>query len=175
VAVVAVSVIVAIIVIILHRAPGQTGGSPPKPTSVTSGSASPKAGAIPTSGTVLARFTTEAKEFEAANVKVTHALAGGSTLSVAQVKEGVSPYITALENFDFTLHFTAWPQYLQVPSENLMFGNQVLLSWLQSISSQNSASLSSWFTQLYTLGSRAETADNFFLSDLGLAPTSSYP
>jgi hypothetical protein len=124
---------------------------------------------------VLARFTAATKELDAANVTVTHVLARGSSLSLTQVKEGVSPYIAALENFDFTLHFTAWPQALQIPSEDLMFGNQVLVSWLQSISSQSSATLSSWFTQLYRLGSQAETADNFFRHNIGLAPTSSYP
>jgi hypothetical protein len=171
---VAAVVVAVIIAIILRSAPGQTGGSSPKLTSTTSTSASHKA-AIPVSSTAPARFTAATKVLDAANVRVTHVLAGGSRLSLTQVKEGVSPYLAALENFDFTLHFTAWPQSLQIPSEDLMFGNQVLVSWLQSLSSQNSATLSSWFTQLYRLGSQAETADNFFRKDLGLATTTSYP
>jgi hypothetical protein len=169
---VAISIIVAII---LHIDHGHTGGSSPSSTSVTTAGSAPQKTTIPGSSTGLARFTAAARKFDAANVTATHALAAGSTMSVAQVEEGVSPYIAALENFDFTLHFTAWPQTLQIPSEDLMFGNQVLISWLRSISSQTSATLGPWFTELYTLGSRAETADNFFLGDLGLPPTSSYP
>jgi hypothetical protein len=106
---------------------------------------------------------------------VNHALTGGSSQTVTQVNEAVSPYIGALQRFDFTLHLMVWPQSMQVPSENLMLRNQALVSFLQSISSESQSELPSWFSQLHSLASRAETADNQIRKDIGLATTTSFP
>jgi hypothetical protein len=64
-------------------------------------------------------------------------------VTVAQVTQAVSPYITGLENFDFTLHFVVWPQSMQVPSQDLLLRNQALVCFLQSISSESPATMSS--------------------------------
>jgi hypothetical protein len=169
----AIVVVVIIVTIIRHNAPGQTPGSL-TPTSVTSGSTGHTA-VIPVSSTVLAQFTAATKDLDAANVVVNHGLAGGGSQTVTQVNEAVSPYIGALQRFDFTLHLMVWPQSMQVPSENLMLRNQALVSFLQSISSESQSELPSWFSQLHALASRAETADNQIRKDIGLATTTSFP
>jgi hypothetical protein len=173
--VVAAIVVVLIVTIIRHNSPGQTPGSlTPQTVKSGSGTTSPTA-TVAVSSSVLNTFTTTTRSLDAANVTISRALANPSSLTVAQVGQAVSPYITALENFDFTLHITAWPQSMQVPSEDLWLRNQALVSFVQSISSESPAALPSWFSQLRSLGSRAETADNLVRKDIGLGTTTSYP
>jgi hypothetical protein len=172
---VAVLVVVLIVTIIRHNSPGQTPGTL-TPTSVKSGSATTAPTAtIAVSSAVLTTFTTATKTLDTANVAATQAFAKGSSLTVPEVSQAASPYIAALENFDFTLKITAWPPSLQVPSENLMVRNQALVSFLQSGASESPGELPSWFSQLHELGARAETADNLIRRDLGLATTTSFP
>lgn len=179
--VVAALVVVLIVTLIWHNSPGQTPNQtlnrPATQTTVTSGSAAKTS--TPTVGDVssdsLTKFGTATRSLDAANVTVSHALASRNTLTVAQVSQAVSPYVTALENFDFTLHLTTWPPSMQVPTEDLMLRNQALVSFLQSSSSETQGALPSWFSQLHALGSRAETADNQVRKDLGLSTTTSYP
>jgi hypothetical protein len=170
---VAALVVVIIVTIIRHSSPGQTPGSL-TPETVKSGS-SAQTPVVSVSATVLTQFTNATRGLDAANTTASQALASGSSMTVAQVTQAVSPYITALENFDFTVHFVVWPQSMQVPGQDLILRNQALVSFLQSITSENQATMSSWFSQLHALGNRAETADNLVRKDLGLAATSSYP
>jgi hypothetical protein len=170
--VLAILAVVIFIAIVRHHNPGQTQGSL-TPTSVKS---EPAHTAVPSlSQTVPVTFIAATKNFDAANAFVKRALAGGSSLPVAQIQPVVSFYIAELEKYDFTLHITAWPTSLQGPSENLMLGNQALVSFLQSFPSMTPATLNSWFTQLHSLGAQAETADNFFRKDIALAPSTYYP
>jgi hypothetical protein len=170
--VVAILAVVLFIAIVRHHNPGQTPGSL-TPTSVKS---EPAHTAVPSlSQTVPPAFIAATRNFDAANAFVKGALAGGSSLPAAQAQQVVSFYIGELEKYDFTLHIAAWPRSLQDPSENLMLGNQALVAFLRSFSSMTPATLSSWFTQLHSLGAQAETADNFFRKDIGLAPSTYYP
>jgi hypothetical protein len=166
---VAIVAVVLFIAIVRHHNPGQTPG-PPTPASVQPTPAA-HAAVIP----VPAPFIAATKNFDAANAFVQHALADGSSLPQAQVQQIVSFYIGELEKYDFTLHISAWPQSLQGPSDDLMLGNQALVSFLQSFSSETQGEMPSWFSQLHGLSSQAETADNFFRKDIGLAPSTYYP
>jgi hypothetical protein len=164
--------VVLFIAVVRHHNPGQTPGSL-TPTSVKS---EPAHTAVPSlSQTVPPAFIVATRNFDAANAFVKRALGGGSSLPVAQAQPVVSFYIGELEKYDFTLHITAWPRSLQGTSENLMLGNQALVSFLQSFPSVTPATQSSWFTQLHSLGAQAEAADNFFRKDIGLAPSTYYP
>ena len=168
---VAVVVIVVVVAIIRSNSPGSTPGSL-TPETVKAGT---HAALIPVSATVLDQFTVASTGLNAANVTVTHALATSSGQSVAQVTQELSPYVTSLSEFAYTVHFVAWPQALQVPAQDLTLRTQDFISFLQSISSESTATLKSWFGQLHTLANETETADNLVRKDVGLASTSSYP
>ena len=169
--VVAVVVVVIIVAIIRANSPGSTPGSL---TPLTVKSETHKE-LIPVSNTVLNQFTVASTRLNAANVTVTHALATSSGQSVAQVTQELSPYVTSLSEFAYTVHFVAWPQGLQVPAQDLTLRTQDFISFLQSISSESTATLSSWFAQLHALANETEAADNLIRKDVGLASTSSYP
>ena len=94
---------------------------------------------------------------------------------MAQVTQELSPYVTSLSDFAYTVHFVAWPQALQVPAQDLTLRTQDFISFLQSISSESTATLNSWFAQLHALANETEAADNLIRKDVGLASTSSYP
>ena len=169
--VLAIIVVVVIVAIIRSQSPGSTSGDL-TPVSVTSGG---HAALIQVSPTVLNQFTDASTNLDTANVTITHALADSEGASVTQVTQEVTPYITSLSEFVYTLHFVAWPQAMQVPAQDLTLRTQALISFLQSISSESTASLNSWFAQLHSLANETETADNLVRRDVGLATTSSYP
>jgi hypothetical protein len=56
---------------------------------------------------VLSTFTTTTKSLDAANVTVSHTLANGSKLAVAQFSQRCRRTYRRW-NLDFTLHLTAW-------------------------------------------------------------------
>jgi hypothetical protein len=168
---VAVVVVVIVVAIIRSNSPGSTGGDL-TPVTVESGS---HAALIPVSKTDLTEFSNISKKLNTANVTVTHALASSSGQSVAQVTQEISPYVTSLSEFAYTVHFVAWPQAMQVPAQDLTLRTQAFISFLQSISSESTATLNSWFAQLHALANETEAADNLVRKDVGLASTSSYP
>jgi hypothetical protein len=129
---------------------------------------------IPVSSVVKADFVTASTPLDAANVTVTKALSANSQ-SVAQVALAITPYVTALNNFDAKIHTVPWPAAMALPSEALIQKTQALMTFTTSISSVNAATLNSWVTQLRTLATEAQTSDNVVRKDIGLAATSSYP
>jgi hypothetical protein len=169
--VVAVIVVVVLVAVIRSQSPGSTSGDL-TPVSVKSGS---HAAFVLASPTVVTQFTDASTRLDTANVAISHALANSKGASVAQVTQEVTPYVTSLSEFVYTLHFVAWPQALQVPAQDLTLRAQALISFLRSISSESTASLNSWFAQLRSLANETETADNLVRRDIGLAATSSYP
>jgi hypothetical protein len=167
----AIVVVVVVVAIIRSNSPGSTPGSL-TPETVKSGTHAPL---IPVSTTVLTQFTVASTRLNAANVTVTHALADSSGQSVAQITQELSPYVTSLTDYAYTVHFIAWPLAMQVPAEDLTLRTQDLISFLQSISSETTGTLKSWFAQLHTLANETETADNLVRKDVGLDSNSSYP
>ena len=167
----AVVVVVVVVAIIRSNSPGSTPGSL-TPETVKSGT---HAALIPVNNTVLAQFTVASTSLNAANVTVTHALADSSGQSVAQITQELSPYVTSLTDFAYTVHSVAWPLAILVPAQDLTLRAEDFISFLQSISSESTATLKSWIAQLHTLANETETADNLVRRDVGLASTSSYP
>jgi hypothetical protein len=145
------------------------------PTTVKSGGSAPPAATIPVSSSLKASFLSISNVLDAANVTVTQKLASSNNQPVAQVAQEITPYVTALDTFNFKTHFIAWPQSLQVPSEDLTLRTKSLISFLDSVSSASPATLNSWFTQLHALASMTQTADNLIRKDIGLTATTSYP
>jgi hypothetical protein len=168
----AVIIVVVIVAVIRMNAPGATSGSL-TPETVTH-QKSPVA-RVPVTTTTKTAFLSAANRLDVANVAVTQELASSSGQSVTQIAQETAPYVTALNTFDFSLRFIAWPEAMQVPSQGLTLRTQALATFLPSISSANTATLPSWEAQFHVLASRAEAAANLVRRDIGLRSTNSYP
>jgi hypothetical protein len=169
---VAAIIVIVIVAIIRMSAPGSTSGSL-TPTTVTH-STSPVA-KIPVSSNVKGAFVSASAKMSAANVTVTQALASSSGQSVAQITQEVTPYATALNTFNYTLHFVTWPAAMQVPSTDLTLRTGALATFIASISSVNTTTLGAWISQFHALAAQTETAANLVRGDIGLSNTTSYP
>jgi hypothetical protein len=169
---VAAIIVVVIVAIIRMSAPGSTSGNL-TPTTVTH-STSPVA-KIPVSSNVKSAFVSASAKMTAANVTVTQALASSSGQTVAQITQEVTPYATALNTFNYTLHFVTWPEAMQVPSTDLTLRTGALATFIASISTVNTTTLGAWISQFHALAAQAETAANLVRSDIGLRNTTSYP
>jgi hypothetical protein len=168
---VAAVIVVVVVAVLRARGPGLPSGSL-TPVTVKSGAHSVLK---PVSQTVLTQFNVASERLNTANDNITQALAASNGASVAQVTREVTPYATALSDFDYTVHFIAWPGTMRAPVQELGLRTQALISFLGSVSSQGPATLNSWFGQLYALGNEAQTADNLVRLDVGMPTTSSYP
>jgi hypothetical protein len=115
------------------------------------------------------------KPLGAASYTVTQALASSSIRPVAQVNQEVTPFESALNAFDFQLHYIAWPEAMTVPAKDLTLRIQELASFISSISTVNSATLAPWLSQLHALSMTAQSADNLVRKDIGLPAISSFP
>jgi hypothetical protein len=170
--VIAVVVVIIIVEIIRVSAPSPNSDTL-TPTTVTSTTA--PVASIAVSRAVKTQFESASTTLDAANVTLTQALASSSGQSVAQVAQEVAPYVTALNTFQYELHFIAWPEAMQVPSEDLTLRTQTLVTFLASVSSANSSTLTSWTAQLHALAAKTQTADNLVRKDIGMSATTSYP
>jgi len=172
--VVAAVAVIVIVFSIKHFASGQGPDAltPTSPTTTTS--TIPKA-IIPVSSVVKSQFITLSKPLGAASYTVTQALASSSIRPVVQVNQEVTPFESALNAFDFQLHYIAWPETMTVPARDLALRIQTLATFISSISAVNSATLSTWLTQLHALSMTAQSADNLVRKDIGLPVISSFP
>jgi hypothetical protein len=168
-------IVVAIVAIIRSSAANPNPSDSLTPTSVTHTTSAATPALIPVSSSVKSAFSAASVDLTAANVAVTRALAGGAAQSPAQVAQEVAPYVTALDTFNFKNHFLAWPETLQVPSEDLTLRTDELIHFLSSISSASPTTLTSWFAQLHSLARLTETTDNAIRKDIGLPASNSYP
>jgi hypothetical protein len=168
-------IVVAIVAIIRSSAANPNPSDSLTPTSVTHTTSAATPALIPVSSSVKSAFSAASVDLTAANVAVTRALAGGAAQSPAQVAQEVAPYVTALDTFNFKNHFLAWPETLQVPSEDLTLRTDELIHFLSSISSASPTTLTSWFAQLHSLARLTETTDNAIRKDIGLPTSNSYP
>jgi hypothetical protein len=173
IAVIAIAIVIVIIVVIRLTVANPSSGSL-TPTTVHSGATTGSSALIPVSSAVKADFVAASNPLDAANVTVTKALSG-SGQSVAQVALEITPYVTALNNFDAAIHTVPWPSAMQLQSEALIQKTQALLTFTTSISSVNAATLNSWVAQFRVLAADAQNSDNLVRKDIGLAATTNYP
>jgi hypothetical protein len=170
---ISIAIVIVILIVIRLTAPSPTSGSL-TPSTVTSSQTTGRTTPILVSNTVKTDFVTASTPLDAANITVTKALSG-SNQTVAQVAQAITPYVTALNNFDAAIHTVPWPASMQPPSEALLQKTQALITFMTSINSVNAATLSSWVTQLRTLATDTQVSDNALRKDVGVATTTNYP
>ena len=99
----------------------------------------------------------------------------GSTPSTTQLAPAVTAYGSALNLYDFQLHFIAWPASMQPAIQYDHAQLKALMSFLQSFSIVTPTGMSAWLTDLHNRAGTAQSADNVIRKDLGLPSSSSFP
>jgi hypothetical protein len=130
----------------------------------------------PVDAAKLTRYEGYAVGLQRANEAATRGfVAAGSTPSAAQVAGIVTAYRSALNLYDFQLHFIAWPAAMQtaIATDHAQF--QALMSFLQSYPNISPTGVSAWLTQLHNRTGSTAAADNVVRNDLGLSNSSAWP
>ena len=130
----------------------------------------------PISAPQLTRYEGYAEGLVKANETATKAfVADGSTPTQAQVAPVVAAYWTAINLYDFQLHFIQWPASMQTAIANDHAQMHALLSVLKAFSEVSGTGVGAWLSQLHNRTATAQSADNEVRQDLGLSATSSFP
>ena len=168
-------VVVVIVGAIRLTSKSNNSGSGLSATTTTSAHrSSPKV--APISAPQLTLYEGYAEGLEKANETATKAfVADGSTPTQAQVAPVVAAYRTAINLYDFQLHFVQWPASMQTAIADDHAQLHALLSVLASYSEVSGTGVGAWLSQLHNRTATTQTADNQVRQDLGLSPSSSFP
>ena len=130
----------------------------------------------PISTAQLTNYQGYAETFQEANVVATKAFASaGSAPKPAQLTAASTAYGSALNLYDFQLHFIQWPASMQTAIVIDHAQLKSLMSFLQTLNEVSATGTGPWLSQLHDRASTAETADNHIREDLGLPTSSSFP
>lgn len=127
------------------------------------------------SASVRAAFTSAAQPLDTADATLSKAIAGNAGGSVAQLAQAVTPYVTALNTFDYKIHQISWTPAEQLESERLEIQAKDVVNYASTISSTTSATSAAWVTHLQALGASAQSSDNALRSMVGVAKVSDFP
>ena len=124
----------------------------------------------------LTKYKQYAQALQTANDTATKGFASaGSTPTPAQIAAVVTRYWTALNLYDFQLHFIQWPASMQAAIAVDHARLKSLMSFLKSISFVGPTGMNLWLSDLHNLTNTTQTADNQIHQDLGLPSSSSFP
>jgi hypothetical protein len=165
---------------VTHKDPGSSGPSLPAPTTATTQPATSNpaqaASVAPIDSSQLAQYEQFAAALQTANGVAAKAFVdAGSTLTTTQLAPVVTAYGSALNLYDFQLHFIAWPASMQpaIQADHVQF--KALMSFLQSFSIVTPTGMSAWLSDLHSRAGTTQAADNVIRKDLGLPSSSSFP
>jgi hypothetical protein len=187
VAVLCLAAAVAVILVIwgirmTHKNPASSGPSlPPASTSSTQPSTSQTvqtttAVVAPIDSAQLTQFEQYSAGLQTANATAAKAFVdAGSTVSTTQLAPVVTAYGSALNLYDFQLHFIQWPTSMQSAIQAEHAQLKALMSFLQSFSIVTPTGMSAWLFDLHSRAGSAQSTDNEIRRDLGLPNTSSFP
>jgi hypothetical protein len=181
VAVLCLAAVLAVILIIwgirlAHKGSGSPSLPPPSTAAQHSTSQATQAPVAPIDSAQLAQYEQYASGLQKANMTATNGFIGaGSTPTVAQLTPVVAAYRTALNLYDFQLHFIQWPASMQnaIQVDHAQF--TALDSFLQAFSLVSPTGTGTWLSNLRSRISTTEAADNQVRKDLGLPSSSSFP
>ncbi len=181
VAVLCLAAVVVVILIIwgirlVHNGPGSGAPSLPPPSTAARHATSHTAFVAPIDNAQLAQYEQYAAGLQKANIAATSGfISAGSTPTTAQLTPVVTAYRTALNLYDFQLHFIQWPASMQSAIQVDHGQLTALLSLLQSFSLVSSTGTSVWLSDVRDRASTTQTADNEIRHDVGLPSSSSFP
>jgi Domain of unknown function (DUF4190) len=144
------------------------------PRTATSTASSPAA-AVFVRSPEKAAFSAASTSLDAANDTFTRSLASNTGNSVPGIAQAVTPYVTALTTFDYKLRHISWSPNVQIQIETLGLRTQDLIKFLATISSVTAATSGAWTTQLRSLATASQSADNAVRTIIGIPKTSDFP
>ena len=169
--------VVAVVLIVggIRLAHNNNSGSNALSTSTTSPRHT-SAHVAPISPAALTKYEGYAEGLKKANDTATSEfLAGGSTPTLAKIGPAVAAYRTAVNLYDFQLHFIQWPASMETALADDHAQMHALLSVLDAFPQVSATGVGAWLSQLHDRTSTAQAADNQLRQDLGLPSTSSFP
>ena len=132
--------------------------------------------AVPISAAELAQYDGYADGLQQANTVTTKAIASaGKSASPAQLAPVITSYGSALNLYDFQLHFIQWPASMQTTIAADHAQLKALMSFMQSFNIVTPTGMGPWLAQFHNRAGTAQTADNAVREDLGLPNSSSFP
>ncbi len=130
----------------------------------------------PISAAQLATYEGFSSSFQNANVAATKGIVkAGSAPTASQIVLVVVAYRTAVNIYNYQLHFIQWPQSMQSAIEADHAQLQALTSFLEAFSSVAPNGVPSWLSLLHDRANSAEVADNVVRQDLGLPASFAFP
>ncbi len=175
----AVVVVLLIIAGIRLVADGNTGSGGSSPTTTVTQPASRPAHVhfvAPISAADLAKYEGYADGLQQANTVATKAIvSAGSTPTPTQLAPVITAYGSALNLYDFQLHFIQWPAAMLTAIAVDHGQLKALMSFLQSFGEVSPTGVAPWLSQFHDRADTAQTADNQVRQDLGLPSSSSFP
>jgi hypothetical protein len=163
-----------------HKDSGSSGPNLPPPSTTTTRAASsqsaPTSFVAPIDSAQLTQYEQYASGFQTANGAATKGFNGtGGAPTTAQLAPVVGAYRTAVNLYDFQLHFIQWPASMQPAVQADHAQLTALLGLLQSFSTISATGTSAWLSDLHNQANTAQTADNVIRKDVGLPISSSFP
>ncbi|MGO9855085.1 MAG: hypothetical protein ACLPYY_08600 [Acidimicrobiales bacterium] len=176
----AVVVVLLIIAGIRLIAGGNTGSGDLSPTTTVTRPASQTVHhvhvVVPISAAELAQYEGYADGLQQANTVTTKAIAGaGRAPTPSQLAPVITSYGSALNLYDFQLHFIQWPASMQTAIEADHAQLKALMSFMQSFNIVTPSGMGPWLAQFHARATSAQTGDNVVRQDLGLPSSSSFP
>ena len=166
---------------VTHKDPTSSGPSLPPPSTATTASTSEATHAstalvTPIDSAQLAQYDGYAAALQTANGVAAKAFVdAGSSPSTTQLAPVVTAYGSALNLYDFQLHFINWPASMESAIALDHAQLKALMSFLQSFSIVTPTGMSTWLVDLHNRAGTAQAADNVIRRKLGLSSSSSFP
>ena len=131
---------------------------------------------VPIDSGQLTKYEGYAQGLQQANAVATRAFAKvGSSPTPTQLTPAVTSYRSALNLYDFQLHFIQWPPSMQTAIAVDHAQMKAFMSFLDSIATVSPTGTNVWLSGLQNRASSTQTADNQIRQDLGLPSSSSFP
>ena len=165
---------------VTHKDSGSSGPNLPPPSTTTTQAASSQSAqtsfVAPIDSAQLTQYEQYATGFQTANEAATKGFNGGSAPTTAQLAPVVGAYRTAVNLYDFQLHFIQWPASMQ-PAVQADHAQLAALLGLLSVvlHDQRHGYRAPGSPTCTTRPATAQTADNVIRKDVGLPSSSSFP
>lgn len=130
----------------------------------------------PISAAELAKYEGYADGLQQANTVAAKAIvSAGRAPTPTQLSPVITAYGSALNLYDFQLHFIQWPATMLAAIEDDHAQLKALMSFMQSFTQVSPTGVGPWLSQFHQQAGTAQSADNQVRHDLGLSSSSSFP
>lgn len=170
--IVAVAIVLAIIFGIRLASDKANGGLSPQTITQNTGTVT----VTPATRALQANFLKYSQPFQSANAIAKEAFTkSGSQTALPILVNVATTYGSAVKVYAFELHFIVWPAALNGAIQNEYTQLASLMNYLSTADTVTAASEAEWFTQLHTVATTAQQADNNVRVNIQLPKTTAFP